>query len=165
MEWLLWGFALFFALFGLACVVMVTVGLPGIWVLIGLAVVIELVDGAVLGRGDPLAISTFGWRLLLGSVALGLIGEGIEFVSGAAGARLGGGTRRGMWGALIGGVAGAIVATLWLPVPVIGTLLGALVGTFAGAWIGESTGPTGRRAGTGRAALSAVVGPTAAPAT
>lgn len=159
MEWLIWGFAILFALFGLACVVMVALGLPGTWVLLGLALVIELVDGAVLGRGDPLAVSTFGWRLLAGSTTLALIGEGIEFASGAAGARLGGGTRRGMWGALLGGIAGAIAFTVALPMPVIGTLLGALVGTFLGAWIGErSVSPRRAHAATNRAAMAAVVG-------
>lgn len=159
MSWLSLLLAIVFALFGLACLLLVAVGLPGTWLLLAVAAAVELLDGRVLGRGGAGAVVTFGWRLLLASTALAAAGEGLEFASGAAGAKLGGSSRRGTWGALVGGLVGAIALTPVVPVPLVGTLLGALVGTFLGAWIGEATGPVARRhRDTLRAAVAAVVG-------
>lgn len=148
--------AVLFALFGLACLLLALAGLPGTWVLLAVAVLVELLDAFVVRT--PGAVS-FGWGLLALCTALALAGEGLEAVAGAAGARLGGGTRRGMLGALIGGIVGAIAFTPLLPVPVLGTLVGALVGTFVGAWVGEATARERRpHRDTARAALAAVVG-------
>lgn len=156
---LLWSLVALFSLFGAACLLLVVAGLPGTWLLVGVAVGIELLDGPLLGRGGPEAVVSFGWRPVSIAVGLGLLGEAIEFMAGAAGARLGGGTRRGMWGALAGGLVGAIVLTPVLPVPVLGTLAGALIGTFVGAFVAEATGPDARaHAHTARAALAAVMG-------
>ena len=159
MEWLPFSLNVLFAAFGLACLLLVVVGLPGNWLLLGVAVLVELVDGWVLRREGPGAVSTFGWNTLLLSAGLAAIGEAIEFVSSAAGARLGGSTRRGVWGALAGGLLGAILFTGMLPIPLVGTLFGALAGTFLGAWIGEVSGPDARsRTDTLRAAWAAVFG-------
>jgi uncharacterized protein YqgC (DUF456 family) len=125
----------FFALIGLACIGGIIFGLPGAWVIIALAVVINLIDGSYLteGRGE-----TFDWRLIVGAIVLAAIGELLEFLAGAMGARTAGSSRRGAIGALIGGVAGAIAgAPFGL---VIGSLLGAVLGTFIGAIIGEISG-------------------------
>ncbi len=152
-------FGLVFGLLGLILVALVAVGLPGTWLLIGTAALVELLDGLVLGSGDAGAVVTFGWPLLLGTTGLAAFGEVLEFFSGAAGARFGGGTRRGFWGALIGGIAGAVLLTVGLPIPVVGALIGALVGTFVGAWLGEATSPRPRsREETIRAAGAAVAG-------
>ena len=43
-------------------------------------------------------------------------------------------------GSRLGGIVGAIGFTLFLPVPIVGTLIGALAGTFIGAVAGEVTG-------------------------
>jgi uncharacterized protein YqgC (DUF456 family) len=159
MEWLFFSLSVLFALFGVVCLLLVVAGLPGTWLLLGVAVVIELLDGPVLGRGGPGAVTTFGRNLLLVSAVVAATGEAIEFVSKAAGARLGGSTRRGMWGALAGGLLGAILATGAIPIPLLGTILGAIAGTFLGAWIGETTGIEARsREQTLRAALAAVLG-------
>jgi len=145
-----------FALLGLGCLALVLLGLPGVWLMIGLAIALELSDGWLLR--DPGAVS-FGWGVIAGSVGLGLAGEALEVVAGAAGTKLGGGSRRGMIGALVGGIAGAILLTPLLPVPVLGTLAGALAGSFAGAWVGEASGPEARgRAHNARAAFGAAVG-------
>ena len=126
---------LVFTLVGLACVFSVAVGLPGSWILIALAVVIELSDGAYLapGRGP-----TFGWWLLGGCAALALVGEGLELLAGALGAKKAGSSRRGAIGALVGGIAGAILG-IAIPVPLFGSLIGAVIGTFVGAVAGELT--------------------------
>ena len=155
MDWLQIALATLFALYGLACLFLVVLGLPGVWVLLGTAFAVELLDAVVLR--EP--AMSFGWKLLAVGGVIGLVGEGIEAAAGAAGAKLGGGTRRGMVGALVGGIAGAIVLTPLFPAPLLGTLLGALVGTFAGAWAGEATARKRRtRAETARAAFAAVLG-------
>jgi uncharacterized protein YqgC (DUF456 family) len=134
MEWIGLLVALFFALLGLGCLVLVVVGLPGTWILIALAVAVELLDRHYLEGADP---ETYGWWAIGACVALALVGEALEAGAGAAGTRAGGGSRRGMVGAMIGGIVGAIAFTPLIPIPVVGTLIGALVGTFAGAVIAE----------------------------
>lgn len=156
MEWLGYGLAAFFAVLGLGCLLLVVIGLPGTWVLLALAFVLELVDAFLLPGA---VVVTFGWPLLAACAGLALVGEGIEALAGVAGTRFGGGTRRGMVGAFVGGIAGAIFLTPILPIPVIGTLLGAMLGAFLGAFVGEATGPEARgREHNLRAALGAAVG-------
>ena len=129
-----WLVVALFAALGLACVLGVALGLPGIWALLVLALVIELCDGAWLP--EPAAV-TFGWPALGLAAGLAIAGEALEALAGIAGTRLGGGSRRAMVGALVGGIAGAIVFTPLLPNPLVGTLIGAVLGTFLGAWLGE----------------------------
>lgn len=137
MEWLHLLAVFLFAMFGAACIAMVVVGLPGVWMLLGGAVVMELLDWTYRA-GDSADVVTFGWLVLGLGVLAGLFGELLEFIAGAMGAKVGGGTKRGMAGAILGGFVGGIALTFVLPVvPVIGTLLGALIGTFIGAVLGE----------------------------
>lgn len=124
---------------GLPCVLLVVGGLPGAWILLGLAAAIELADPFWLGPG----VTSIGWWAIGAGTLVALLGEVIEFVSGSIGAKTGGGTRKGMIGAFIGGLVGAIIATFLIPVPVVGTLIGALLGTFGGAWVGEMSGMEG----------------------
>lgn len=154
MEWIAIAVALLFTLLGLVCLVLVVVGLPGTWILIGLAVAVELLDRHYLSAAAP---ETFGWRMIGACVALAGVGEIIEALAGAAGTKAGGGTSRGMVGAMLGGLVGAILFTPLIPIPIVGTLIGALIGTFAGAMIAESTGP---RARDGRSAFRAARGAT-----
>jgi uncharacterized protein len=144
MDWVLYIIAALFALFGAVCVLLVAIGLPGTWIMVAAALLIELFDWLWLtppvdefGAIGPTV--TFGWPVLGVGLALALLGELLEFLGGAAGTKLGGGSARGMAGAIIGGIGGAILLTPLLPIPLIGTLIGALIGTFAGAVIGEIT--------------------------
>ncbi len=105
--------------------------------MLALAVVIELFDQSYLS--DESAI-TFGWWWLGACAALLGLGELIELVASVVGAKKGGASRRGMWGALIGGIAGAIVFQVAVPIPIFGALVGAIIGTFVGAVIGEISG-------------------------
>lgn len=156
MEWLAYALAAVFALLGLGCLLLVVLGLPGTWVLLAIAFGVELVDAFLLPGAT---VVTFGWGLLAICGGLALLGEGIEAVAGAAGTRFGGGTRRGMVGAFVGGLAGAIFLTPVFPVPVIGTLLGGMLGAFLGAFVAEATGPEARgREHNLRAAFGAAVG-------
>ena len=156
MEWLPYVLATLFALAGLACLFLVVLGLPGTWILLALATGVELVDHWLL-PGD--AAVTFGWRLVALCAGLAGVGEGIEALAGAAGTRLGGGTTRGMLGAFVGGIAGALFLTPLVPIPVLGTLVGAMAGAFLGAFVGEATHPDMRsHRHRLRAALGAAVG-------
>jgi uncharacterized protein YqgC (DUF456 family) len=63
-----------------------------------------------------------------------------------------------MIGAILGGLVGGIAFTGLIPIPIVGTLIGAALGTFAGAAIGELTAEDARGGGALRAALGATVG-------
>lgn len=160
MEWLQYVFAGLFVVLGGVCVVLVVVQLPGTWLLLGLAAAIEYIDRLYLPENDQ---QTFDWWVLGGCLALAVIGEIIEFVAGAAGARKGGSSTRGMVGALIGGVVGIFLfATLFSIIPFVGTLFGALfgsiLGTFAGAIIGELTAEQSTIKGSMKPAIGATIG-------
>lgn len=156
MEWLLYLVAILFCITGLLCVASIIISVPGGWVMLGLALVIELVDALYLPAGRE---QTFGWWVLGASAGLLALGELVEFAAGAAGAKGGGGSRRGMVGALVGGIVGAIGMTLFLTVPLVGTLIGAVVGTFLGAVIGEVTGAQPKTVrGSMKPAIGATIG-------
>ena len=111
--------------------VMIPLGLPGIWIQVAAAALLVLASkGALLG---------WGWvGIFLG---LALVGEVVEFLSGQWGTRRFGGSRRAGWGALIGGLVGAVVGGI--PIPVIGSIVMSFVGTFVGAVIGEMSAQRG----------------------
>jgi hypothetical protein len=113
-----------FALAAVAGLLMIPLGLPGLWVMIGgLLVYGWLTDFRSMG------IATIA--IVLG---LALLGEVIESWLGFRFAKRYGGSSRSGWGALIGGIAGAIVG---VPVPVVGSVIGAFLGSFAGAALFE----------------------------
>ena len=149
------GIGALFAWFGVLCVFLVVVGLPGTWILIGAAVVIDFLDWLWLPPGAPL---TFHPWTLVAAVVLGLIGELFEFLLSAAGARKFGASNRGMLGSVIGGVAGALLGTVLIWIPIVGTLIGAVIGTALGAILGETwNGRTSLR-DSAKPALGAVIG-------
>jgi len=123
-----------FTLFGALCTLLVVAGLPGAWILIGAAVLIDFLDRLWLGPGAAL---TFHPLTIAAAVVIAAIGEALEFALSAAGAKRFGATRAGMWGSVIGGVFGALTGTFAIPIPVIGTIAGAALGTAAGAVVGE----------------------------
>jgi uncharacterized protein YqgC (DUF456 family) len=137
MDWTQWLLVAGFAVAGGACLLAIPVGLPGTWLLLALAALVELGDGVVV-RGDHAPI-TFGWRAIGIGVGLAAVGEALEAAAGVLGAKWGGASRRGMVGAFLGGIAGAIVASPLIPIPLVGTLFGALLGTFGGALWAEWT--------------------------
>ncbi len=138
MDWLMYIVASLFTLLGAVCVLLVVLQLPGSWIMLALAVIVEAIDSLYLS--DP-AI-TFGWWALGVSLAAAAVGELVELLASAAGAKRGGATHRGVIGAIIGGIVGGIAITFMLPIPIVGTLIGAVVGSFTGAIVGEVTGPT-----------------------
>lgn len=116
---------LLFALGLLAGVALIPFGLPGTFIIVGVALL-----QAFLTDFMPLSGTTILW--LLGLAALG---EVIEFFLGAFAARHFGGSKYAMAGAIVGGFVGAIWATGIFPI--VGTLLGAFGGAFAGAALFE----------------------------
>ena len=97
------------------------VGLFGNWVILG-------------AIGAAWAITGFthfgGWAMAV-LVGLAVLGEVVEAVAAALGARRFGGDRGAALSALVGAIAGAVVGTPMLPV--IGTVAGACAGAFLGA--------------------------------
>ena len=141
MEWLLFVVAVLLALVGIPCLVVTALGGPGIWLLIGMALLVEWADHWYLGPGQ----TTFEWGVVIACLLLAGLGEILEWVGGIAGAATGGASRRGLVGALIGGILGgilgAIVLTPLIPIALAGLLVGAVAGTFLGALIGELSAP------------------------
>jgi len=151
MEWVV---AFGFTLFGVLCVGLVMAGLPGAWILIAAAVGIDLLDWLWLPADAP---STFHPLTIVAAGIVAGIGELLEFMLSAFGAKRFGASRSGMFGSIIGGFVGALCGTVLLPLPIFGTLVGALLGTATGAVIGEMR--HGRKFGeTTRPALGAVLG-------
>ncbi|MDE3171543.1 MAG: DUF456 domain-containing protein [Gemmatimonadota bacterium] len=133
----------------LGALLIVPLGLPGTWVMVGAALVYHL---AVRG--------TVGMATVAGTAVLALIGELLEFGLAARYAKKYGGSRRAGWAAIAGGLVGAFVG---VPVPVVGPVIGAFLGAFLGALAGElSAGSDHRTAG--RVATGALLGRVAAAA-
>jgi uncharacterized protein len=124
--------------------VLIALGLPGLWVMIASAVVYNLVTGT----------DAISWFTLVGVGVLGLIAEYIEFTMSAKYARKYGGSRRAGWGAMIGGMIGAFMG---FPVPIVGPLIGAFIGSFIGALIGEKSVGSSSSA-SARVATGALIG-------
>ena len=132
---------LVFAAVLLLCLVLVPIGLPGTWLMLGAAIGYD-----ALIAGDPI-----GWGTIVATAVLAVIAEVFEFTLSTRYTKKYGGSRRAGWGAIIGGIAGAIVG---VPVPIIGSVIGAFVGSFAGALVAEfsrreSTAGTATRVATG----------------
>ena len=106
--------------------VMIPLGLPGIWLML------------IAGIGHRLLVTppTIGWHTIAVLAVIAAGAEWLEFsVSGRYTTKYGG-SRRAAWGAILGGLAGAFVG---IPIPVVGSVVGAFAGAFGGALIGESS--------------------------
>jgi len=96
--------------------VLVPLGLPGLWVMVA----------GVVGYGWLTDFRSVGVATIVAVVGLAWLG--FRF------ARTFGGSRRSAWGALVGGIVGAVMG---VPVPIVGSVIGAFVGSFAGAALFE----------------------------
>ncbi len=97
-------------------------GLPGLW----LMVIAAGLYSWVTWEDRYLKIYA-----LVVIVLLALAAEVVEFVAGSAGAKKAGASKLGMFAAMVGGIVGAIAGTPLIPVPIVGTILGAVVGSAA----------------------------------
>jgi uncharacterized protein YqgC (DUF456 family) len=129
-----------------ASLIMIPLGLPGLWVMIGAAVIFNGLSG-----GSPIGAATIVLVLILATVA-----EVLEFTLAGRYTRRFGGTRTGARWAIIGGIVGAILGFPF-PVPFVGSVIGAFVGSFAGALFGELRAGSAH-APAARAATGALVG-------
>ena len=124
---------------------LVPFGLPGLWVMLGAALLYWLIVPA----------GGIGAWTFFGSCGVVVVAEVLEYTIAGRYTRRYGGSRRASWGAILGGLVGAVVG---VPVPVIGSVVGAFVGAFAGAFLGELTVHRAQRGDPARAATGAVVG-------
>ncbi|UCG52640.1 MAG: DUF456 domain-containing protein [Candidatus Latescibacterota bacterium] len=101
------------------------IGVPGNWILVGLALIVGLVTGF-----SKLTI----WYFLL-CVGLAVVGEIIESFLGMVVVAKRGGGKLGILGSFVGGIIGVILGSAF--VPPLGSVLFGFVGAFAGAVLGE----------------------------
>lgn len=104
-------------------VVLIPFGLPGNWLV------------ALVGLCGPLM--GLGWVPLMVLLAAAAIAEALELISATKITKKAGAGKAGMWGCFFGGIAGAILGTPFLPIPIIGTLIGSALGAFVGAIVFE----------------------------
>jgi uncharacterized protein YqgC (DUF456 family) len=122
---------------------LIPLGLPGLWLMVGAAL--------VYSYANPAGISIWTIGAL---TVLAVIAELIELALSGRYARKYGGSRRAGWGAILGGIIGAF---MWTPLPVIGPMIGAFAGAFVGAWLAEMTRGT-KVGGATRVATGALIG-------
>ena len=111
-------------LFGLAVLVglvLDVVGLFGNWVILGATALAWVATGYHHFSGRSLSIL----------VGVALVGEALEMLASAYGAKKFGGGKGAMASALVGCLVGAVVGTPWFPI--VGTLVGACLGSFVAA--------------------------------
>lgn len=116
--------------------ILTILNLPGNWVMVAAAALFAY----FMPSDAPFSI---GWSIVVALVALALVGEILEFVAGALGAKRAGGSRRSavlaLAGSLVGGILGVLIG---LPIPVVGPVVAAILfaggGALAGAMIGEA---------------------------
>ena len=127
----------------LLSLMLIFLGLPGTWVIIGITGLWAFLSGA----------PDFGWQFFVLVLGLAAAGEVVEFLAGYYGAKRFGGSSKGS----IGGVIGAIVGG-FLCAPLFfgfGALLGALGGGFTGCFLMEKM-----HGASGSAAANAALGST-----
>lgn len=108
-----------------ASLFLLVLGLPGNWLIFGLALAWSFISGA-----------DFGWQFFGVLLGLALFGEAVEFAAGYFGGKRFGGTGKGSVGGIIGALAlGILCAPLMFG---LGALLGALAGGFLGSFLFET---------------------------
>src|SRR5438093_5066095 len=115
---------------------LVPLGLPGLWVMVG----------GIVGYGWLTDFRSVGAATIGAVLGLAFLGEIVEWWLGFRLTRTFGASRRSAWGALVGGIVGAL---LGLPVPIAGGVTVAVLGAFGGgAALGRSLArPPGTRVG------------------
>ena len=128
----------------LLSLLLIPLGLPGLWVMLGVALLYDAFE----------PFRSIGMWVIGAAVVIALLTELAEFLLGGRYARKYGGSRRAGWGAIVGGLVGAVIG---VPIPIVGPMIGGFVGAFVGALGAEMTVRSDHRAAT-RAATGAVVG-------
>jgi uncharacterized protein YqgC (DUF456 family) len=102
-----------------------SIGVPGNWILLAAALVTALVT----------KFTALSWGYLLLCFGLALLGEVIESLLGTLVLAKKGGSRWGIVGSFLGGLAGVLAGGA--VVPPLGSVLFGFIGAFAGAVLGE----------------------------
>ena len=126
-----YGLAVVLVLVNTFWLAVVFFGLPGTWLMVlstAIAAWMQWQPGRPVGD-QPISLWT-----VLALVVLAVVGEILEFMAGAAGAKKAGGSSRGALAAIVGGIVGAIAGTFLIPIPLLGSLLGAAGGAGVAAW-------------------------------
>lgn len=140
MDWQLILAGVVMLILSLAGVILTAITLPGLWVPVLWALIMQW--------WRPGGELPFDWWTIAAVVGVGALAEGIEFISSALGAARMGGSKRGALGAAVGSLAGAILGTPFGLV--IGAVVGAVLGAAIGAllaerhWVGKSWGESGQ---------------------
>jgi hypothetical protein len=108
-----------------AWLALVVFGLPGNWM---------IVISTCLFAWWQWGKRVFSVYTLIAIVILAVLGELAEFTAGMIGAKRSGASWRGSIAAIFGAVMGAIFGTFLIPVPFLGTLLGACTGAGLCVW-------------------------------
>ncbi len=98
--------------------------LPGTW----------LILVAAVGYDWTMGWSRIGATWLVAAASIALLAEVLEALSGMILAKRGGASRRAMWYGMFGGLAGAFLLTI--PIPLFGTIAGAAIGILASERVG-----------------------------
>ncbi len=131
---LTFGWAIVLALTCMAAWALNLLALPGNWVAIG-AVAVYVWLGPNDGR------AAIGISVLAVAFVIALLGEAIELIAAATGAKRAGASRRSTIFALIGSFIGAIAgAIVGIPIPAVGSILAAILFGGTGATIGAMYG-------------------------
>jgi uncharacterized protein len=117
-------------LLNLLWLTLVLFGLPGNWLMV---LSTSLFAWWTWDRG------VFSGWILMAIAALAALGELIEFLGGLMGARRAGASWRASLAGILGALIGALGGTTMLPVPVVGTIVGACVGVGLAVWLVETS--------------------------
>ncbi|MEO0513372.1 MAG: DUF456 domain-containing protein [Planctomycetota bacterium] len=115
-------------LFALLGVLLTALTLPGIWIMLLVAIACQWWQPGL-----------YSWWTLGVVGLLAVAAEVAEFAASAAGAARAGASKTGLVGATVGGMAGAIVGTPAIPIPIVGTIVGGVIGAFLGAAVAEGS--------------------------
>jgi uncharacterized protein YqgC (DUF456 family) len=105
---------------------LVLFSLPGNWLMIIITILFALWQKNI-----------FSVYTIIAAIILALIGEVLEFLAGAGGAKAAGGGKRAMAAAIIGAIVGALAGTVLIPIPIFGTLIGSALGAAIAVLIAE----------------------------
>jgi len=119
------GYILYIVLL-LGALVVVPLGFPGTWLMVGVAGFYSLISDFHVGHSDVWVMAVL--------ILLALTAEVLEFFVGIWGSKQAQVSTGAVVCSLIGGFIGVFAG---VPVPIIGSLIGLLGGVFAGAYLYE----------------------------
>ncbi|MBI2478267.1 MAG: DUF456 domain-containing protein, partial [Planctomycetia bacterium] len=117
--------AILLVIVAVACWALNAIGMPGNWLVVALAATYAYF------MPNERRLDIDGWTIVA-LLALAALGEGLEFLAGALGASKAGASKRGTALALVGSLIGGI-AGIFVPVPVVGQIVGPIVCAGFGA--------------------------------